>query len=479
MKSLLFRWLKTNSALLLNSGSLVGTTAITGILGFAYWWVAAREFSLHAVGLASAAVSSMLLLGTFCVLGMATVLIGELPRHPHKEATLISTALLLVGLVGAVCGVIFALIAPFFSPDFQEFRAGVGTVALFAIGVSLTTIVIVLDDALIGLLRGELQFWRNALFAGSKLALLFVAGLWLIYKGSLSIYGAWSAGIAFSLLPLILLSLFKRTWPLKAILPDWQLLRKLKRTALQHHILNLIVQAPLTAMPLLVTIVLSATINAWFYVAWMITGFVCQAAYALTMVLYAVHANQAAELARKMRLTLGLSLVAAITGNLLLWLAGPQILSLFGPTYVEHALWSLRLLALGAFPIIIKDHFIAVSRIQGSMARVIPLVALGSMLELGIAVVGAWVGGLEGLSLGWVVALCLESVFMVRAVYRAYYPEKRPTSQRLLREEQAIYQADTILLEDDEEDTVPVNAIVSREKAMKRYQSYVAKMRHL
>jgi len=409
---------------------------------------------------------------------MGTVLIGELPRHPRKEATLISTALLLVGLVGAVCGVIFTLVAPFFSPDFQEFRASIGVVALFAGGVSLTTIVVVLDDALIGLLRGELQFWRNALFASSKLALLFAAGLWLLYKDSLSIYGAWTAGIALSLLPLALLALFRRNWPLKAILPDWQLLRKLKRAALQHHMLNLIVQAPLTAMPLLVTIVLSATINAWFYVAWMITGFVCQAAYALTMVLYAINANQAAELARKMRLTLSLSLVAAITGNLLLWLAGPQILSLFGPTYVEHALWSLRFLALGAFPIIVKDHFIAVSRIQGSMARVIPLVALGSMLELGIAVAGAQVAGLEGLSLGWVVALCLESVFMISTVYRAFYPEKQSLSIREQRERRAIYNTDTVLLDDDE-DTVPLNAIVSREKAMKRYQSYVAKMRHL
>ncbi len=478
MKSVLFRWLKTNSAILINSGSLIGTTAITGILGFAYWWVAARAFSPHAVGLASAAISSMLLLGTFCVLGMGTVLIGELPRHPRKEATLISTALLLVGLVGAVCGVIFTLVAPFFSPDFQEFRASIGVVALFAGGVSLTTIVVVLDDALIGLLRGELQFWRNALFASSKLALLFAAGLWLLYKDSLSIYGAWTAGIALSLLPLALLALFRRNWPLKAILPDWQLLRKLKRAALQHHMLNLIVQAPLTAMPLLVTIVLSATINAWFYVAWMITGFVCQAAYALTMVLYAINANQAAELARKMRLTLSLSLVAAITGNLLLWLAGPQILSLFGPTYVEHALWSLRFLALGAFPIIVKDHFIAVSRIQGSMARVIPLVALGSMLELGIAVAGAQVAGLEGLSLGWVVALCLESVFMISTVYRAFYPEKQSLSIREQRERRAIYNTDTVLLDDDE-DTVPLNAIVSREKAVKRYQSYVAKMRHL
>ncbi len=67
--------------LLSNTGSLLATTGVTSALGFAYWIVAARMFSQSAVGYGSAAVSAMTLLGTIGMLGLNTLLIGELPRR--------------------------------------------------------------------------------------------------------------------------------------------------------------------------------------------------------------------------------------------------------------------------------------------------------------------------------------------------------------------------------------------------------------
>ncbi len=193
----------------------------------------------------------MMLLGAICVLGLGTLLIGELPRQPGKEASLISTALLLVGLVGGLAGILFALIAPFVSVDFLPLRATLGSILIFAAGVSFTSITIVLDQALIGLLRGELQFWRNTLFAASKLAALFAIGLALhsslFFRGGVAIYATWAVGNAISLLPLAVLVLIKKRSSLKHIMPDWGLLRKLGFSALQHHMLNLIQQVPTTA----------------------------------------------------------------------------------------------------------------------------------------------------------------------------------------------------------------------------------------
>src|SRR6266853_6583633 len=93
------QWVQVNSIILVNAGSLVGTTAVTAVLGFVYWWLAARQFPPETVGFASAAISAMTLLGSICVLGFGTLLIGELPRHPGKEMSLISPALILVGVV--------------------------------------------------------------------------------------------------------------------------------------------------------------------------------------------------------------------------------------------------------------------------------------------------------------------------------------------------------------------------------------------
>ncbi|HCI82958.1 MAG TPA: hypothetical protein DHW02_25075, partial [Ktedonobacter sp.] len=95
--------------MLFNAGSLVATFGVKAGLGYAYWWVAARQFSPDAVGFASAAISAMTLLGTLCMLGLGTLLIRELPRQPGHEVSLITAALLIVGAVGGCIGLCYAL----------------------------------------------------------------------------------------------------------------------------------------------------------------------------------------------------------------------------------------------------------------------------------------------------------------------------------------------------------------------------------
>jgi len=437
VKTLLYQWVKTNSVILVNAGSLVGTTAVTSVLGFAYWWLAAREVPPEVVGIASASVSAMVLLGSFCVLGLGTLLITELPRQPGQAASLINTALIVVGGVGVSTGVTFAVVAPYVSADFQVLRASVADIVIFASGVSLTAITLVLDQALIGLLWGGLQLWRNTLFAVVKLAALLVVGLLLSYKAGITIYATWAFGNVLSLAMLAAFVVFKKGWPGRNYLPQWRLLRKLGPAALQHHLLNLTLQAPTLALPVLVTALLSARANAWFYVSWMIASFVFIVSYALTAVLHAMNSAQQSTLTQKARVTIGLALVTSVLVNCILLFDTKQILGLFGSTYAEQAAWTLRILALGAFPLIIKNHYISICRIQDRIAQAMLSMAPGGLLELCAAALGGFLGGLSGLSLGWVLAICVESMFMFRTVYKvvrftgAY--SQMPTSQGHVR----------------------------------------------
>jgi hypothetical protein len=153
----------------------------------------------------------MMLLGTVCILGLGTLLIGELPRQPGKEGPLISAALIVVGAAGGCAGVVFALVAPFVAADFQVLRAGIEDILLFAIGVSLTAITLVLDQALIGLLRGGLRLWRNTIFSVAKLAALFAVSLWLSHAMGLTIYATWAVGNAVSVAALAGFAILKRS----------------------------------------------------------------------------------------------------------------------------------------------------------------------------------------------------------------------------------------------------------------------------
>ena len=418
-KAMLYHWIKANLVMLMNAVSLVGTTAVTSVLGFAYWWIAARYFSPESVGVASAAVSAMMLLGSFGVLGMGTLLITELPRQPGQEGPLISTALTLVGIVGGCTGLAFALVAPSLSPNFAPLRASAADVVIFASGVSFTSIALVLDQSLVGILRGELQFWRNSLFSIAKLIILFPVGLWLSSATGMAIYSTWAMGIALSFVSLALLVVFKKGGSIKSYRPQWRLLRKLGLPALQHHLLNLTLQAPIFILPILVTALLSARMNAWFYVSWMIASFIFVCTTALTTTLHAISSAQQAALVQRIRVTLLLAFVTSIAADSVLLLGAKQVLGLFGSSYANEAAWTLRILGLAAFPLIIKYHYIAICRIQDRVTGAMMSMAPGGLLELGAAVLGAHIGGLSGLSLGWLIAIGVESIFMLPTVYKA------------------------------------------------------------
>ena len=418
MKAILYQWIKTNGVLLFNAGSLVATFAIKSGLGYAYWWVAARQFSPEAVGVASAAISAMTLLGTFCMLGLGTLLIRELPRHSGQEVALISAALLVVASLGGCIGLLFALGVPFLSDDLQPLRASGQAVALFALGVGLATMNLVLDQVLIGLLRGDMQLWRNILFAGAKLAALVATGFWLVQRGGMTILATWILADALSFSALAAFAAVRGKWTISKALPQWGLVRKLGPSALQHHLLNLLLIAPNLSLPALATVLISATANGWFYIAFLIADVVYVVPQALVTALYAISSAQPSVLARKIRLTMGMAVITCVFANVFLLVGGHQLLGLFGPSYAQEGLWSLRLLGLGAFPFLLKDLYVAISRIQDRIAKALLPLAAGAVLEVGLAALGACLGGLTGLSLGWDIAICIEALLMAPTFYR-------------------------------------------------------------
>ena len=102
----------------------------------------------------------------------------------------------------------------------------------------------------------------------------------------------------------------KKGWGGRSYLPQWGLVRKLGLPALRHHLLNVTLQAPALILPVLVTALLSASVNGWFYVSWNLSSIANIFSAALTLTLYAAAAAEPGTLARKMRLTLSLAQLA-------------------------------------------------------------------------------------------------------------------------------------------------------------------------
>jgi O-antigen/teichoic acid export membrane protein len=410
-----------------NAFSLIGSQLVTSLLGAGYWWLAARRFTPTALGVAGAAVSAMLLLGSFATLGLGTMLMGELPRPRDDRRPLVIAALTTTAVFGVTIGFMAAAIAPLISAQLSPLRASVAGITIFACGVGATSTAMVLDQALIGLFRGRLQLWRNTVFSAVKLAALLPAALLVSRGDGVAIYATWVVGTVVSVVALRALAPRVRGGLARAR-PAYRTLGRLRRSALTHYLFNVALQAPSLTLPIVVVAVLSAEKNASFYVAWQVAFLLFAVPIALTSVLYSVVAAQPGSLARSIRLTFATASATSGLGTVVLWLAAPQIVGLFGTHYGHSAALTLRILSLAALPMTIKSHYVAVARISGTIPRAIPLVWAGTIGEVLLAALGAVVfGGLGGFSAGWAFALTLESLVMLPPVLAATRDLRAPS----------------------------------------------------
>jgi O-antigen/teichoic acid export membrane protein len=404
--------------ILSNTAFLVATTIATSGLGFAYWWLAARTYSAHQVGIAAAAVSGMTLLGYLAMLGFGTLLIAMVHESGDRAIAYVATASLTSALVGGTLGAIALFAAPVISPELAGFaRDPVGQM-LFPVGVGLTASTFVVDQALIGLLRGGTQFVRNFVFAAGKLLLLGLAVLLVAGASGVTIFGTWVAGLLLSILVLAALAL-RVERRLAQYRPDTQILRHLSRGLLKHHALNLAVQTPSLALPLVVASVLSVTSAAYFYAAWMMAGFAAIASTSLGITLYATSSRSPSRLAHSMRLTLGVSFLVGCAALITVAVWGRIVLGIFGPAYASEASAALTFLTLAALPGIVKTHFLQVVRLADRIGSGAAFMAAGAVLELTMATLGGESRGLVGLSQGFAAAAVIEALVMGPSVLRA------------------------------------------------------------
>jgi O-antigen/teichoic acid export membrane protein len=416
-----------NRDILGNASSLAASTAVTSMLGFVFWALAAHLFSQRAVGLGSAAVSAMTVLGTIGMLGLNTLLIGELPRR-ERRAGLVSAALLASGVGSLLLGIGFALIAPSLNGRFADVSGTPERTLLFAAGVMLIAVSFVFDQATIGLMRGRLQLWRNAIFAVAKLLILPTAAIVLRDRLGLDITISWVVGSAVSLAVLALYLWLNRKPVL--VRPDWQVLRGLGRLTMVHNWLNLAISVPWMLLPVLVTVIVSPTANAAFYAAWTLSGFLRIVPTHLSTVLFAIAAAEPETIAPKLRLSLRLSIMIGIPAIIVLVLSGRMALGFFGASYAHAATLTLWILAICYLPTVPKVHYIAVCRAEGHIKHAAIVLTTTAAMELVLAVLGGMIGQLNGLALALLAGFMVEGLVTAPRVLRAANNRGRHRSMR-------------------------------------------------
>jgi glucosyl-dolichyl phosphate glucuronosyltransferase len=412
-----------HAELLTNAGAIAIGTLTASTLAFFFWWVAARNFTPEAVGLAAAAISTMTLIGMIGELGLGKLLMGESLLNRRDAPGLIAASLSTALLLSLALGTAFVLIAPKVITNFQADYSTFDEGAIFVFGCAIMSFAMVLDQVLIGWLRSIQQMCRNMLFSVLKLVMLVavvVAGVAGAMSHEVVILAAWVFGqlAATMLFAVWLVRRGQSVWHK----PEFGQLRGRVGGVLSHHFLNTVTQAPSLILPGLVTFVLSAQANAAFFAAFTLINVACYIPAALATVLFTIGSTDPASFSERLRLSLRVSALIGVTAAVGFYFLSEFILDLFNPAYPEIAGANLQLMGAIALPVAVKYHYVTIQRLTNRMARGAVVLAIAGVFEIGMAYAGAEWHGLWGFTVAWIAANYIEAVLMLPTILKHLGP---------------------------------------------------------
>jgi O-antigen/teichoic acid export membrane protein len=420
---------RSNLAIIVNAASLLGTSVVGSGLGYLFWLLAARRFSVEEVGLAGGLISAMTLLGHIGQLGFGSLLVTEIPRQRDHPGPLISSATLVASVFSIALGVGFAVLAGHLSDELAVLASDLAAPVMFAGGVAVTAATMVIDQACIGLLRSSLQLARNTGFGILKLAFLALFALLGWSDGAWSIYDAWAVGGLVSVAVPAALLLWQAGGHVDAgaLMPRLSTLRGLGRAAGVHHALNLALLGPSLCLPVVVTATLSSSVNAYFYAATMMATMIWAGPAALASMVHAVAIRAPSELGRRLQFSLGVSAIGGVLAIAVVLVAAELLLGFFGDAYASEAGTTLRLLTLAVVPLTVKYHYVAVARVTGPVGRAASVLSVGAVAEVVAGAGGGTLGGLTGVSIAWLAVMAVEAVVVTPAIVRSLRdPDRSP-----------------------------------------------------
>lgn len=394
-----------------NTVALIVSTASTGVLGLAFWAVVARLFPAQEVGLASALITSAVLLSTMSTLGIDVLYERFLPVAGTRAPLLLKRGFLLVAAAGVLVGSVLVAVGPR-DPLFQSGWA----MATFPLMVLTLAVFALLDKAAAGLGVARWAAVKNLAHAVAKLAAVAALAIW---EQAATIVLSWTltAGVA-ALCTYAVLHRRSRTHP------RWQRAADLppKRQVWSYFgssfgIASLWSIGPLV-VPLIVVTQIGPVANAHFAVTWAMVS----ALYLMMHLVVspyvaevAAHPNQVRSLSWRM---VSMLVAVAFLASAGLLLVGPLMLSLAGDEYRSEG-GDLLLLAAAFLPLsAVSAAFEGFARVQRKLALYLSVQALVTVVIL----VGSWFGtralGVTGVGWAYLAAEGLSALILIGPAIR-------------------------------------------------------------
>jgi O-antigen/teichoic acid export membrane protein len=333
-----------------NAYALMLNTAVNSVFGLLYWIVAAHVFSDDEVGRGNALVSLMLLVSALTQLHFSQALIRFLPRAGTASARFVGSAYgISVGLavIGSAAVMTYCHLA--LAPT-AALYVSVPFAAWFVASTAAWSIFNLQDATLTGLRSSAWVPLENGLFGLVKLGLLIVVAGTSTEHG---VFTSWTLPVVALLVPVNLL-IFRRILPRQAAASAADQITPTRRILARYmagdYTGMVFTQLSTTFLPVLVVHLLGPANGAYLLPAQTIFAAMNLLSTAITSSLVVEGAKDSARANRLALAVLRRIGVTVLPAAVVLALAAPWVLDLFGPRYSANSTLLLQLLMLSTFP---------------------------------------------------------------------------------------------------------------------------------
>ncbi|HEY0816589.1 MAG TPA: hypothetical protein VGE11_25195 [Pseudonocardia sp.] len=382
-----------------NAYALMLNTVVNSGLGVLYWVVATHEYTEVEVGRGNALISLMLLVSTLTQLNFSGALMRFLPRSGARSKGLLLAAYGVSSVVALLVTAVVMAYCHFARGPGDPLYASGPFAIWFVVATAAWSLFNLQDSALTGLHGSTWIPLENGLYGLVKLVLLVVVAQTSLVDG---VFTSWTLPVVALLVPVNLL-IFRRLLPRHAAVgaadQDPPSRTVLTRYMTGDYAGTVFRQLSSTFLPVLVVSLLGAAQGAYFLPTQTIFGAIAMLQLAITSSLVveaAAHPGSAARFARSMLRRIAVTILPAAV---VVIVAAPLILMLFGAHYSNGATPVLRLMMLALFPGMLLALYVTRCRLENRTGTLALLQGVQAAMMIGGTVLLAAPLGLE--AVGW------------------------------------------------------------------------------
>lgn len=394
-----------------NAYYLMAAGVVTSILGFVFWISAARLYPPEDVGLASAAISAVMLLSGLAQLGLGFGIIRFAPSADESFVPMINSSLTIAGLTSLAVGAIFLGGVGLWSPALSFLSESPIYISMFLLFTLAFALYGITNQIFISKRATQFAFFKAVIEGGIRILLLWLV---VLSFGAISIFFSATLGIVIGVLVTLFLFLplvHRGYLPIPTLRRD--IINEIIRYSLGNYLSLLLWGLPAVMYPLMVVNILGAEPNAYFYIAWAIAGMLFVLPAAISFSVFAEGSHQEELLLTNARKALKFGMLVAIPGIILLCTLADKILLIFGEAYSQEAVTLLIVLALSALPLTVNQIYLAVHRVKKNIKMVVIISATAALLSLGLSYpLMLWLG-ITGVGIGFILGQSLVAAAVI------------------------------------------------------------------